>query len=191
MFEGLLGNLFGEPRKRKWREREVERDRHGRTVSKPAGSKRVRELKQTARYAMEMEDRRGPRLRWGQAGTEGWWYIPKGGAVYWVRRQSQPTTIRNHYYIPSSPWPVVPPRSQWGPYDRYNGIPGKTGMSSVVPDDVWGAAHNAKSLGYDRGQSQRTDAFDRRKLRAGVSTELKRPGLRTTTPTRKARKKKR
>jgi len=164
--------------KRQWRESEVNRDRRGRFAHKPRGSKAIEAVKATGRRLAGMEDRTGPRLRWGEKGTRGWWYVPRGSAVkgapYWVRRQPQPTVIGEYYYRPDRWYPVVPPREMWPHRGAYNGIPGQTGLSSAVPSDVWQAAQSdAMHTRSWEDPSPRVETLNWRRTRAGLGEETK------------------
>lgn len=173
-----------------WQESEVSRTRRGGIVHRARGTAMVEKIKATARQLMDMEDRRGPRLRWGEKGTAGWWYIPRGGAVYWVKREAKPTWIRNYYYIPSSWAPVTPPRESWPAWNSYHGIAGKTKLSTVIPDDVWKAAQGTavyKRQGEDR--SARNEEMNTRRTRGNLGEESRKTrGLKTVKVTRKPRK---
>lgn len=147
---------------KKWRGSEVTRAGDGRFASQSRQSAEVRDIKTTAARRNDMEDRRDERLRWGPAAVAKVWFMPTGPS-YWVPRGSSPTTIRGNYYIPTSPWPIVPPRSTWPRYDSYSGVAGRSVLSQLVPTDIWRAA--AGTSRRDPGESPRKEINTGRRRR--------------------------
>jgi hypothetical protein len=143
------------------------------------GSGLFEQVRATARRLMDFEDRRGPRLRWGQKGTAGWWYIPKGGATYWVRQGKHPAMIRGHYYVPGHWYPIVPPKEHWPSRNAFNGIAGHTPMTSVVPDDVRTAAQADLYERQPGEPSARSEVYRSRRERA-IGFAEPRAGIRVT-----------
>jgi hypothetical protein len=168
-------------RTRHWRsnstQAEVYRDSAGRIRRAPAAARAAAELKAWARRMVNMEDRTGPVLRWGQ-GVNGWWYMVKGPRR-WIRRESRPGWHHGYYYVPKSWGPVVPPRDSWDSPRSYHGIPGQTPLGPpVVPQQVWDAAHtfpeDLAGLAAPYETSPRSTAFTGRRNRAGLGYEEKR-----------------
>lgn len=160
------------------REIEVWRDSGGQFRSAPRGTRALAELKATARRLVSMEDRIGKRLRFGTE-TNGWWYMIKGPRR-WIRREANPGWHHGYYYSPRHWTPVVPPRAAWESRDSYVSPPG-TPMSSMVPKDVWDAAHTFDRPGRVDSLEDppaRVQAYMDRRTRLGLGDEERRPSKR-------------
>jgi hypothetical protein len=173
-------------RKSQETELDVRRTRKG-ISSTPKAQRELQAMLRADQHQRNMNDRVGKRLRWGRE-TDGWWYLVKGSR-WWMRQEDKPGWHNGFYYIPGRWYPVVPPREFWGSRTSYNGQPGRTGMTSVVPDDILKAAYTTpRDLVGKRDSSDpsiKTEQFRRTRERAGEGDT--RLGLRASK-TRPARK---
>lgn len=173
--------------KRNWSESLVKRDRDGKFSRVESGRARRAEIAATGRAKNDLEDRSDERLRWGSKGVKNVWYLITGPR-YWIPQGKEPAWHRNHYYVPGRPWPVVPPRDTWPSARSYNGIPGQSSLSHLVPDDVLAAA-GFENAGATDEPSARVDAHKaRRSVKEGTGDMRPRAGRKVTTITRRKTK---
>jgi hypothetical protein len=161
---------------KKWTEGEVDRDpKTGAPRTRAHVVSKIEKIKREARRQEDLNDRIGPRLRWGWKGTEGWWFLPKG-RHYWIKRQDKPGWHQGYYFHPKHWAPVVPPRAEWNNPEskmrhEFHGPAGTPGAADeLIPWDVKDAAGIMVGLRYHDDESAREEQYNSRTRRKDYET---------------------